>query len=160
MNIGTLADGEVRAMRASDLDAVLSVEAEAYAFPWTRGNFIDSLAAGYAIELLLDRSPALLGYYVAMSGPGEMHLLNLTVAPAHQGQGHARRLLAHLVGRCRAEGALALWLEVREGNQRARELYRRQGFVEEGVRRNYYPAPHGRREDAVVMRLLLEPPPP
>lgn len=157
MNTAELAVPVVRDMRAADLDAVLSVEAKAYAFPWTRGNFIDSLAAGYHIELLVDASDSLLGYYVAMSGPDEMHLLNLTVAPSQQGRGHARRLLARLVERCHAHAAQALWLEVRESNQRARELYRRQGFVEEGLRRNYYPAPQGRREDAVVMRLLLSP---
>lgn len=157
MSTTELAAHVLRDMRTSDLDAVLSVEAQAYAFPWTRGNFIDSLAAGYAIELLLDPGDNLVGYYVAMSGPDEMHLLNLTVAPSQQGRGHARRLLARLLERCRAQAAQALWLEVRESNLRARELYRRQGFVEEGLRRNYYPAPQGRREDAVVMRLLLGP---
>lgn len=147
----------LRDMRAADLEAVLSVEAQAYAFPWTRGNFIDSLAAGYSIELLVDAGDSVVGYYVAMSGPEEMHLLNLTVAPSQQGRGHARRLLARLVERCHAQAAQALWLEVRESNRRAREIYRRQGFVEEGLRRNYYPAPNGRREDAVVMRLPLSP---
>ena len=48
-------------------------------------------------------------------------------------------------------------LEVREGNARARAIYLRRGFEQVGVRRGYYPAPHGRREDAIVMSLVLQP---
>ncbi|MBL8302672.1 MAG: ribosomal protein S18-alanine N-acetyltransferase [Ideonella sp.] len=140
-------------MRVDDLDAVLAVEQAAYDFPWTRGNFIDSLHAGYACWLLRGARQQLLGYAVSMAGVDELHLLNLTVAPAEQGQGHARWLLDALVDHCRQQPAAMLWLEVRTGNTRARELYRRYGFSEIGVRRNYYPAPKGRREDAVVMSL-------
>ena len=48
-----------------------------------------------------------------------------------------------------------LWLEVRASNERARRLYRRRGFAEAGLRRGYYPAPQGTREDAVVMSLKV-----
>lgn len=140
-------------MRVDDLDAVLAIEQVAYDFPWTRGNFIDSLHAGYECWLLRDAGHTLLGYAVSMAGVDELHLLNLTVAPAEQGQGHARWLLDTLVQHCRQQAAPMLWLEVRTGNARARALYLRYGFSEIGVRRNYYPAPQGRREDAVVMSL-------
>ena len=82
-----------RPMRVADLDAVLAVEAVAYAHPWTRGNFIDSLVAGYLAEMLVHDTLGLVGYYVAMPGVDEMHLLNLTVAPAQQRRGHSRTLL-------------------------------------------------------------------
>jgi ribosomal-protein-alanine N-acetyltransferase len=85
-----------------------------------------------------------------------MHLLNLTVAPAVQGRGLGRRLLDALVARCRRERRGALWLEVRESNQRARRIYQRYGFEAVGLRRGYYPAA-GRREDALVMRLAIAP---
>lgn len=139
-------------MVVSDLERVLSVERQAYSFPWTRGNFVDSLAAGYLAELLLDPADALLGYYVAMVGVDELHLLNLTVAPRHQRQGHAVRLLDVLEQRCRERHLPQLWLEVRVGNARARHVYLRRGFVEVGLRPRYYPAGQGAREDAVVMR--------
>jgi ribosomal-protein-alanine N-acetyltransferase len=48
-----------------------------------------------------------------------------------------------------------LWLEVRAGNQRARALYRQRGYAEVGLRRGYYPAAQGLREDAVVMSLAV-----
>jgi len=145
----------LRALSIDLLEAVLAIEVQAYAFPWTRGNFIDSIAAGYLTRVLHAADGELLGYFVAMAGFEEMHLLNLTVAPRHQGQGHARHLLAHLYTLSRGCGAHAVWLEVRESNERARALYLREGFIEAGRRRAYYPAPQGRREDAVLMSKAL-----
>ena len=153
-----------RPMVVGDLDPVMAIEAQAYSFPWSRGHFTDSLAAGYLAQLRLaewpgprraDAESQLIGYYVAMPGVDELHLLNLTVAPAQQGRGHARALLAHLVEAGRALHASQLWLEVRESNQRARHLYERWGFEAVGLRKGYYPAPQGQREHAVVMRLGL-----
>ena len=149
-----------RPMLASHLDAVLAIELAAYPVPWTRGNFIDSIAAGYDVWLRLDARHTLLGYYVAMEGVDEMHLLNLTVAPAWQGRGHARAMLDHLVALCRERGDRELWLEVRQSNTRAKALYERYGFQPVRVRRGYYPLPPGQpgREDAAVMSLTLEAP--
>ena len=137
----------------ADLDRVMAIETAAYPFPWTRGNFVDSLAAGYPARLLLTRARAI-GYFIAMEGVDEMHLLNLTVAPAEQGRGHGQRMLDELVALCRVRGLRQLWLEVRESNARARALYLRYGFRHVGLRRGYYPAAKG-REDAAVMSLDL-----
>lgn len=147
----------LRPMQVRDLDAVMAVEAGAYSFPWTRGNFIDSLAAGYHAWVLDHPAHGLLGYFVAMAGVGEMHLLNVTVAPAVQRQGHGGALLDALEALCRELALPMLWLEVREGNAGARALYRRRGFAEVGRRRGYYPAPQSKREDAIVMSLRVLP---
>ena len=143
----------LQAMSVVDLAEVMAIEVAAYPFPWTQGNFVDSLQAAYLAHLLRNERGELLGYFVAMAGVDEMHLLNLTVAPSAQGQGHARYMLDALVVECRAASAAMLWLEVRRSNQRARDLYERYGFREIGLRRAYYPAGFGRREDAVVMSL-------
>jgi len=153
MNAVLRDDAELLVMTLGDLPSVVAVEAAAYEFPWTRGNFIDALAAGYLARLLRSAAGDLLGYFIAMKGVDEMHLLNLTVAPAEQGKGHARRMLDELVALCRMQSADRLWLEVRESNARARALYLRCGFRHVGVRRGYYPALHGKREDAAVMSL-------
>lgn len=146
----------LRAMTVADLDRVMGVEAQAYGHPWSRGNFTDSLAAGYLAEVLgAPDGQALLGYFVAMPGVEELHLLNLTVAPAHQRQGWGRWMLRALAGRARARGLGAIWLEVRAGNERALSLYRAAGFTVRGTRRGYYPASASRREDAIVMGLEL-----
>lgn len=144
------------AMQTQHLDAVMQIEARCYSFPWSRGNFVDSLAAGYLARMLTLRPGVPIGYFIAMAGVGEMHLLNLTVAPEHQGHGYASMLLDALEAECRQRDLPQLWLEVRASNERALSLYRRRGFVEIGQRRHYYPAVQGQREDATVMRLLLE----
>jgi ribosomal-protein-alanine N-acetyltransferase len=143
-----------RAMTVRDLDTVAALEASAYSYPWSRGNFTDSLAAGYLAEVLTGAAEGLVGYFVAMPGVDELHLLNITVAPAWQGLGLGHQLLQAVEAHARAAGLASLWLEVRQSNERAQALYRRLGYAEVGLRRGYYPAP-GRREDAVVMSLAL-----
>lgn len=142
-----------RAMNARDLDAVQAIEATAYAFPWTRGNFIDSIAAGYLAEVLVEEG-AITAYFVAMAGVDELHLLNITVAPEHQGRGLGSLMLDVVQDFGRRQGLCTLLLEVRRSNPRARALYLRRGFTEVGIRRHYYPAAQG-REDALVMSLTL-----
>jgi ribosomal-protein-alanine N-acetyltransferase len=138
-----------------DLTEVMAVERQAYPVPWTHGNFVDSLAAGYPAEVLRGARAELLGYWVAMPGVDELHLLNITVAPAWQGRGLAAAMLDRLVDECHRRGLVQLWLEVRLGNERAREVYRRYGFAEVGKRRAYYPVQQGPREDAVLMSLTV-----
>ena len=149
-------EARLRMMQYADLDQVLAIERAAYSFPWTRGNFVDSLAVGYLAELLEQDGRGLVGYFVAMLGVGEMHLLNLTVAPAQQRRGHARCLLDVLERRCLDQNLPRLWLEVRASNARARQIYARRGFAEVGLRRAYYPAAKAQREDAIVMSLELQ----
>lgn len=149
---------QLQPMQLSDLEAVLALERRAYPFPWSWGNFVDSLAAGYDALALRDAQGGLLGYFLAMQGVAEMHLLNIAVAPEAQGQGHARRLLDALCALARERGCEQIWLEVRQSNERARAVYRHCGFVETGLRRAYYPAGAGQREDAVLMSLQLQQP--
>ncbi|MDP1742675.1 MAG: ribosomal protein S18-alanine N-acetyltransferase [Polaromonas sp.] len=145
-------------MTESWLAAVCRVEQSAYPHPWTQGNFSDSLRAGYQAQLLIGGAgpdAQLLGYFVAMQGVDEVHLLNITVAPAWQRQGWARLMLDGLVLWSRGQGAQWVWLEVRVSNTRARAVYERYGFRHVGNRRQYYPADAAGREDAVVMSLAL-----
>ena len=136
------------------LECLQAIENAAYEFPWTRGNFTDSMASGYAIQLLC-AGEQILGYFVAMRGVDEVHLLNVTVAPQFQRQGWSLMLLETLALWARGQGAEWLWLEVRAGNLRAQAVYERFGFKQVGMRPRYYPAAHGTRENAVVMSLAL-----
>ena len=144
-------------MNIDALDTVLAVEKTAYSHPWSQGHFLDSIRNGHWAQMLCDDQGALLGYVVAMPGVEETHLLNLTVAPDHQGRGWARYLLHHLAQWSRQQGAKTLWLEVRASNARARRLYVAHGFEHVGERKNYYPGLGRQREHAVVMRLPLPP---
>ncbi len=150
------------------LDAVLAIEQRAYSHPWSHANFIDSLSVGYHCRALIGparccATPAtaqdtLIGYYVAMMGVDEVHLLNITVAPEFQRQGWAPLMLEALAGWARVQKAQWLWLEVRASNARARAVYARNGFRRVGLRKNYYPTAAAPREDAVVMSLRLDEP--
>ena len=142
-----LPEAEFAPMTLERLDAVMAIEATAYPHPWTRGNFADSLRAGYEGRLLRT-SERLLGYYMAMKGVDEVHLLNIPVAPDCQGQGLGACLLESLAAWSLAQGAQWLWLEVRASNEGAQRLYQRQGFRRVGLRKGYYPAGPGPREDA------------
>lgn len=149
------------------LDELMQIECASYDCPWNRQNFTDSFDSGYAMQLLVADEAGgaasaaapppgpLLGYFVAMRGVDEVHLLNLTVAPAYRRQGWALVLLDALALWSRGVGAQWLWLEVRVSNLHAQAIYSRYGFNRVGQRKNYYPALQGRNEDALVMSLLL-----
>lgn len=142
-----------RPMRAEDVDRVAAIEREIYPFPWTRGNFADSLAAGYNCWIgQVDGETV--GYGVMMVAAGEAHLLNLGIAAPWQGIGLGRRLLCHMAGVAREHHAEIMLLEVRTSNTAARGLYAQSGFKVLTIRKNYYPAGTG-REDAVLMELAL-----
>ena len=145
----------LRALTAQDVPQVLVIEQTAYSHPWSQGNFGDALASGYYCVGLFEQED-LRAYLVAMPGVQETHLLNVTVAQHHQGQGLAKRLLQNWLDWSRTQGAAQVWLEVRESNVRALQVYERAGFVRVHVRKDYYPLDRTRREHAVVMSLKLD----
>lgn len=146
-------DGFIRSLTVSDLPAVLEVERQSYSHPWTEAVFRDCFRPDYRLWAL-DRDGAIIGYAVVAYLVDEAHLLNLCVSPAWRHQGDATRLLQHLCARSRDDGMGQVLLEVRESNEPARRLYRREGFSTIGRRPDYYPD-GGRREAAEVMSLPL-----
>ena len=141
-------------MGEADLPSVLPIERAAYSHPWTPRNLQDAMGAGNLAQLLW-HGDALVGYFVAMPGVDEVHLLNITVAPKHQGQGIARLLLDVLALWALQLGKPWIWLEVRRSNERALAVYQRYGFAQVGLRKAYYPDTRTTREDAIVMSLAL-----
>jgi len=142
-----------RPMTVADVEAVCAIEREIYAFPWTPGNFADSIVAGYVCTVL-ETGGALVGYGVLSVAAGESHLLNLSIAAPWQRRGLGRALLLHHIDLARAQGACVLLLEVRPSNASARALYAALGFATVGLRRGYYPDTSG-REDALLLALDL-----
>ena len=142
-----------RTMRADDLEQVARIELSAYPYPWTFGIFRDCMSAGYECWVLA-RPAEVIGYGVLSVAAGEAHLLNLCVAPADQGAGNGRRILARMLDLARWHRCERVFLEVRPSNSNAIALYDSAGFNEIGRRPNYYPAKRG-REDALVMAIEL-----
>jgi ribosomal-protein-alanine N-acetyltransferase len=142
-------------MTLDDLDDVLRIEYAIYPFPWTRGNFLDSLYSRYDTWVLRNGEGELIGYFLLMVAVDESHLLNVTVGTPWQGRGIGLALLNKAVEVARGKSVGSVLLEVRPSNTRALEVYERFGFTRIGLRKNYYPAHHNNREDAIVMRLAL-----
>ena len=142
-------------MTESDLDWVCAAEADLHLFPWTRGNFIDSIAlkSVYANWVMYrDKTP--LGYAVLLYVLDEVHLLNISIVRHAHGQGYGAVFLDYLFEQSRQRGSVSFFLEVRPSNVVAHSLYCRQGFEQIGIRKGYYQAVGG-REDAIVMRKAL-----
>lgn len=144
---------ELEPLRENQIDAITALEGSLQAFPWSRGNFLDSHQAGHSVWVAC-LGETLVGFSVVMSVIDEAHLLNLGVAAGHQRQGIGSRLLRCAMETARSSGARRFLLEVRPSNGRAIDLYRHFGFSRVGLRRGYYPAPDG-REDAIVMEREL-----
>lgn len=141
------------AMNADDIDAVLALEQRNFAFPWTRGNFIDSLRAGYSTWLMRE-DEHMLGYAVMMLVLDEAHLLNISILPERQRTGLGSMLLQHLFEEARGQGVARIYLEVRQSNHSGCGFYLHHGFAQIGERADYYPARNG-REAALVLEKNL-----
>jgi ribosomal-protein-alanine acetyltransferase len=136
-------------MTLADLDAVLTVEQDVQAYPWTRGNFSDALNCGY-LCFIDELAGEVRGYAVLMPGVGEAELLTIGVALAHQRKGLGRLMLAELLRMATEKQLSRVFLEVRASNRAAIALYLRAGFAQIGLRRGYYRNAAG-SEDALVM---------
>lgn len=145
-------------MTMADLPEVLAIEARGHAFPWTAGNFRDGLEHGYYMVVMEQGSAgsgkSVIGYGIVQVILDEGHLLNITIDTPLNGRGLGHELLTHLLDYARAHTD-TLFLEVRPSNQRAIALYQASGFNEIGMRRNYYPAKGGGKEDALLMAMAF-----
>ncbi len=139
----------LRDMTEADLGAVLRIEREVHAHPWTLGNFSDALRSKYVCKVYeVDRQT--LGYAVLMQGVDEAELLDIAIDTRHQRHGWGRRLLEEMMALARRASMHRMVLEVRASNVTAIGLYRSVGFTDIGLRRDYYQAENG-REDAILM---------
>lgn len=144
---------EIRKMHPSDLDQIILIEREIFLFPWSPGNFADSIKTGYVCQVL-QQADTLMGYGIMMMSPEEAHILTLGIAANWQKKGLGKKLLQHFIQHAREQNAKSIFLDVRESNHNAAQLYKKMGFQQIATRKGYYPAMCG-REDALVMQLML-----
>lgn len=144
---------EISAARHADVPTVVAIEQQAFSDPWPASAFEESLQHP-AVYFACARSGGgnVVGYVVAWFAADEGEIANLAVAPSGWGGGIGRQLLDAALAAGAARGAAAVYLEVRDSNERARRLYRSSGFEEVGRRRRYYRRPV---EDAIVLRRTL-----
>lgn len=140
----------LRDMTEDDLESVLRIEREVHAYPWTPGNFSDALRSKYICKVYESETDGMIGYAVLMPAVDEMELLDIAIDAEHQRRGVGGNLLEELAVLARRANMRRMVLEVRASNEAAVGLYRKSGFTDIGLRRDYYRAKNG-REDAILM---------
>ena len=143
-----------RLMQESDLDEVLKLEADGHAIPWSKGIFNDCLRVGYYCTVVEAENVCSV-YAVMSAAAGEAHILNVCVNKKLRNQGLGRKTVLHLLDVARSGDVKTVFLEVRPSNVVAIGLYESIGFIEVGLRKDYYPKPAGGREDALLMAMEL-----
>lgn len=137
-----------------DIEPILSIENEAYEFPWSRGILLDCLKAGYHC-FVYEVDDEIKAYIIFSTVLDEAHLLNICIAPEYQHQGYGLSFLKWLMNTAKTMNIKTLYLEVRLSNEVAIHLYQTLGFNEIGIRANYYPAKKG-KEDAQLFACELD----
>lgn len=152
MNFAGISGAALRPAGDSDCAALAGLARSAHAHPWTEKQYRDSLEAGHGCWLLTSGDGGAIACCVMSQLFDEAEILDVAVAPAWRRRGIARLLLQRLIADLPREVVRVL-LDVRVSNRAARSLYRKLGFSEDGLRKNYYPVENGGREDAVLMSL-------
>jgi ribosomal-protein-alanine N-acetyltransferase len=143
----------VRTLVTRDVDAVVSIETEAFSSPWLRETFLELIdRPGLELLVLEDGEAGIIGYAVLWCILNQVELANMAVTPRFRGRGLGGFLLSRVLEVAREQGVEAVYLEVRVSNESAVRLYTQFGFSDVGVRRQYYECPG---EDARVMRAAL-----
>lgn len=150
------AELQFRSMTLDDLEQVMKVELEVYEFPWTERIFSDCIRVGYYCWIGMQQQTTI-GHAVISVIGDESHMLNLSIARAHQRKGYGRQFVEFLVHEACKYKAQTMLLEVRPSNAVAINCYNGAGFNEIGCRKDYYPAVGG-REDALLLAKHISPP--
>ncbi len=138
----------VRRMTMDDLDAAVAVEEASFSRPWTREVFRATLLLPYARYYAAEEDGTVVGICGVRNIAGVGEISNVGVLPSFRGKGIATLMLRTLLEEGKREGIPEHTLEVRAGNEAAIALYRKFGFLTEGIRRDFYDAP---KEDAWIM---------
>ena len=139
----------IREMTVEDVAAVAALEEENFFRPWSYDAFLKTLSDENYVVIIAEDTDALLGYCVLLCTGEEADITNVCTAPAARGKGVATQMLTVLMEEGCARGVSEFFLEVRESNTPARNLYMKLGFEEIGLRKNYYEEP---KEHAVLMK--------
>jgi ribosomal-protein-alanine N-acetyltransferase len=144
---------DVRPATIHDVEAIVAIERSAFTDPWSEAAFHEALVHPAVFFACARRGgDEVAGYVVAWFAADEGEIANLAVAPSAWGGGVGRALLAAALDVASSRGTSAVYLEVRDSNERARRLYQSSGFEEVGRRRRYYRRPV---EDAIVLRRAM-----
>ncbi|MEH7114479.1 ribosomal protein S18-alanine N-acetyltransferase [Neobacillus niacini] len=142
-----------RYMKEEDIDQILEVEHASFTTPWSREAFYNEIYNNkFAVYLVLEEDQKIVGYCGAWIVIDEAHVTNIAVLPAYRGKKLGEALLRKMISVAEEMGARSMTLEVRVTNHAAQSLYRKLGFQDGGIRKNYY---SDNQEDGLVMWVNL-----
>lgn len=142
-------DFNVLNMDLSHIDDVIIIENLSFKTPWSKDAFVAELTrnkcANYKVLMKENRVVAYGGMWILLD---EAHITNIAVHPEYRGMGLGNAILEQLISEAKRNSIIAMTLEVRMNNMTAINLYKKYGFIEEAVRKNYY---QDTGEDAIIM---------
>ncbi len=144
---------KIEFLKEKDVSALSALEKASFSKPWSEESLRELLGSDRAAVLGVFEEGELLGYSVLEWVLDEGSLTNIAVAPQMRRRGYASKLMEETVSLAKEKNMSFIFLEVRVSNESAVSLYKKYGFEEVGVRKNYYSAP---TEDALLMTLTLK----
>lgn len=154
MKEGNSMDVILREMEIDDLDDIMEIEHEAFSTPWSRNAFkqeiTENMLAKYIVAEVDSKVVGYAGIWLIID---EGHITNIAVRKDWRHQGIGKYLLMGLIDFCKKNKIHNMTLEVRQSNEAAQKLYKKFGFLDCGIRPNYYADDH---EDAVIMWKTIE----
>ena len=140
---------EIRLMTADHVSQVAQLEKLCFRDPWSENSVASELNNPLSLWLVAVEGEKVVGYVGSQSVMGESDMMNVAVHPDFRRQGIGERLILELIDQLENRGNHSLTLEVRASNVSAIALYRKLGFEQVGLRKNYYRNP---KEDALILR--------
>lgn len=142
----------VRKCTEHDIDAIAEIEKETFSDAWTRQGILETYSQKHAFIVVAEQANTVVGYCILYYVLEEGEIARIAVDQKCRRQGAGRAILDVVKCMCRELGVSMLLLDVREGNQTAREFYQNQGFQVDGIRKNFYEMP---KEHAVLMSMAI-----
>ena len=139
---------KIRRISESDIEAVASLESEIFPDPWSTKSIRETHELGSALILGAYKDNALVGYVIFYYVLDEGEIARIAVSPSHRRQGVADQIFAGLLEFCAQKNIERILLDVRMSNETAIAFYRKSGFIEDGIRKNFYDNP---KEHALLM---------
>lgn len=140
-------------MQESDIDAVARLEKATFSDAWTEKGIYDTWKQSQAFVVVAEENNNIVGYCIIYYVLDEGEIARIAVDSTLRKQGVGRQILDHVVEICNTKEITTLLLDVRESNETARRFYQKYGFLEDGIRKNFYEGP---REHAVLMSMQIE----
>lgn len=134
-------------MEVSHVPDIIKVERECFTDAWSEAMFLEELSGKFSHYYVAEEDGVAIAYMGMWALSGEGHITNVAVAPDFRRKGIAKALIERFIEIAKQEKLEFMTLEVRRSNDKAQALYKSFGFIEVGVRKNYY----DNKEDALLL---------